>query len=90
MSLKYSDKPQYGRQQAVDVWSRYPRHARPIATAPVTATPVKVYDASGKAQYALYHGGFWRTGQNFRDPWGGPARWRLDGGQVSQATMWST
>jgi len=90
MSLKYSDKPQYGRQQTTNVWSGYPPHVRPIATAPVTATPIKIYDASRKAQYALYHQGMWRTGRNFKDPWGGQTRWALDGGTISQATAWST
>jgi hypothetical protein len=90
MSLKYTNAPQVGRQQATDVWSRYPRHARPIATAPITAQPLKVYDASGRSVYALHHQGLWRTGRNFKDPWSGQSRWALDGGTVSQATMWST
>ena len=64
MALKYINQRQlnYGGQQGTNVWARFPSNARPIATAPVTATPIRVFDSTGKSQWALHHmggGGHW-------------------------------
>ena len=72
MVLKFSDRPQlnYGGNQrnALDAaWARLPANARPIASAPISSRPVKVFEPSGKSHWALYHRDGWRTLAPYRD-----------------------
>jgi hypothetical protein len=61
MTLKYRDRP-YGPQAPQDPFSRFPRNAQPIATAPAMGSrPIKVFEASGKAHWAVHHNDGWKV-----------------------------
>jgi hypothetical protein len=78
MSLRYSDKP-YGGQASGDNWrTRFPQDARPIATAPISAQPILVYESNGAAHWALHHNGGWRELKPHKDFKDGSVQWRMD------------
>jgi len=93
MVLKYASTPQlhYGGNQGSvsDVWRRFPEGARPIATAPETATPIVVYEPNGTGHWALHHNGAWRKLAPFKDFRDGSVRWRMDGTEISHPVAWS-
>jgi hypothetical protein len=80
MALKYSDKPQvnYGGRQPDNWQARLPAHARNIASAPIGARPVRVYEPSGKSYLAMHHMGAWREVSYFRDPYSGQVQPRMN------------
>ena len=92
MALKWSDKRQldYGGQQGTNVWARFPSNARPIATAPVSATPIRVFDSTGKSQWALHHLGAWRSLAPYKDSFTGQTKWRMDGNMIGNAVAWAS
>src|SRR5262249_47927628 len=92
MPLKFTNTPQlkYGDAQRNNVWNRYPAHAKPISTAPITSQPLRVFDATGKSQWALHHRGTWRILAPYKDSFTGQAQWRMNGDMIGQPTMWAS
>jgi hypothetical protein len=90
MTLRYTSRPYAGGRQTSNVWQRFPAGAQPIATAPVaSATPVVIYDASGKSFWALSHRDSWQKLHPFKNSHSGAVQWRMIGEPVSQAVAWS-
>ena len=92
MSLKYTNKPQYGALSAVDqLRSKLPADAQPIATAPrASATPIVVYGGSdGKGYWALAHRDAFYKLQPYKAFRDGSVQWRMSGEQVPHAIAWS-
>jgi hypothetical protein len=91
MVLKYADTPQlhYGGQQS-DPWKRFPQGSQPIATAPAaSATPLLIYDATGKGYWALRHRDGWQKLSPYKDHVTGAVSWRMNGEQVQQPIAWA-
>jgi len=92
MVLKYASTPQVnfgGNQGSVsDVWRRFPEGARPIATAPETATPLIVYEPNGTGHWAMQYSGAWRKLAPFKDWRTGAVSWRMDGTMISNPVAW--
>ena len=91
MSLKYTNKPQYGALSAVDqLRSKLPADAQPIATAPrASSTPVIVYGSDGKGHWALAHRDSWHKLAPYKDFKTGAVSWRMNGEQIPHAIAWS-
>jgi len=91
MVLKYTDRPYGGgRQTGANVYHRFPAGAQPMHTAPsASATPVVIYSADGRSQWALNHRDSWRKLEPFKDSQSGAVTWRLNGEMVSQPIAWS-
>jgi hypothetical protein len=91
MSLKYTNRPQYGSPSAVDqLRSKLPADAQPIATAPrASATPIVVYGADGKGHWALAHRDSWHKLAPYKDFRTGAVSWRMNGEQIPHAIAWS-
>ena len=93
MSLKWSNKSQlnYGGQQGSNnLWGRYPSNARPIQSAPITSQPLRIFDATGKSQWALHHNDCWRVLAPYKDRYTGQTTWRMNGDMIGQPTMWAS
>jgi hypothetical protein len=90
--IKYASTPQLrnGQQTNNDVWNRFPANARPIDSAPTMSQPIKVFDPSGKSQWALFHCGAWRGLSPQKDFKTGAVRWAMDGSLISQAVAWAS
>jgi len=95
MPLRYSDRPvlSYGGQQSPDNnWrSRFPAHARPIATAPSnTSRPVWVYEPDGHGWLSIFHNGQWQKMRRDHDNRSGTSQLRMTGEPVSNPVMWAS
>ena len=90
MALKFTDKPFTARgNQSDNVWNRFPEGTRPIASAPQdTASPVIVYTADGKGEWAMHYSGAWRKLAPFKDFRDGSISWRMNGEQISNPVAW--
>jgi hypothetical protein len=89
MSLRYSDKPQYGQGSKSDDWrGRFPQDARPIATAPITSQPIIVYTPDGQGRGALHHNNSWRELKPFTDFRDRSVSWRMDQ-MISNPVAWA-
>ena len=89
MGLKYVDKP-WGIDPPRDVFDRFPKHARPIATAPEqTLKPVIIYNSDGVGHPAVYHRGLWNRTEVLFDPYTAKTRTVMTGETIHDATMWS-
>jgi hypothetical protein len=91
MSLKYTNKPQYGSPSPVDqLRSKLPADAQPIATAPrASATPIVVYGSDGKGHWALAHRDSFHKLAPYKDFRTGAVSWRMNGEQIPHAIAWS-
>jgi len=92
MSPNWSNKAQlnYGSQQGTNPWARFPSHARPIATAPITSQPLRIFDATGKSQWALHHNDCWRVLAPYKDRYTGQTTWRMNGDMIGNAVAWAS
>ena len=91
MALKYSDRPYTGRQMGGLALTRLPAGAQPMHTAPsASATPVVIYSADGRSQWALNHRDSWRKLEPFKDSKSGAVTWRMNGEMVPQPIAWSS
>jgi hypothetical protein len=92
MALKYSDRPQvnYGGRQPDNWQARFPAHARPIASAPIGARAVRVYEPSGRSALAIHHLGAWREVSFFRDAFSGQVTPRMNGNLVNNPVAWTS
>jgi hypothetical protein len=88
MTLKYRNRP-YGPQQPQDPFSRFPRNAQPIATAPAMGSrPIKVFEPSGKAHWAVHHGDTWKVVANM--PTADGTRVMMTGDIVRTPVAWAS
>ena len=89
--LKYASTPQlkYGNDEQSRLRILVPAGTHPIATAnEYTATPVVLYENSGKSCWGLFHNGSWRRMAPFKDSQSGAVQWRMDGTLVNPVA-WS-
>ena len=92
MALKYGARPAYDLTGAsAEHWSgRFPSNARPMVSAPVTATwPIKLYEPNGKATWGIHHLGAWRAVELKRDA-NGTNRVMMNGALVANPVAWSS
>jgi hypothetical protein len=93
MTLKYTDKPYggHGPQGITEDWkNRFPPNSQPMHSAPMGSRPIKVFEPSGQAKWALHHMGAWRGGSWNRDYFSGQWQWRLDGSLINNPVRWSS
>jgi hypothetical protein len=89
MSLKYTTVNQYNNGgQAHRLVNRLPAGCQRIETAPVTSTPVVVYEPNGRGRWAVNHLGSWRELKPFRNGNDGKVQWRMDGTIINNAVGW--
>jgi hypothetical protein len=90
MSLRYTAVNQYNNGgQANRFVNRLPPGCQRIETAPVTSTPVVVYEPNGRGRWALHHNGTWQELKPFKNGHDGSVQWRLDGTKIQHAVAWS-
>jgi hypothetical protein len=89
VTLKFTDRPYGGHGSKQDDWrTRFPADARPIASAPISAQPILVYEANGAAHWALHHNNSWRELKPYKDFRDGSVQWRMDN-QISNPVAWA-
>jgi hypothetical protein len=88
MVLKYTDGNQYNTGQNRLV-SRLPPGAMPISTAPAaSATPIVVYEPTGRGYWALKHRDVWQKLQPFTDHKTRAVSFRMNGEWIQQPVAW--
>ena len=93
MVLKYAKVPQVtyqGRQADAGWHSRFPSNARPMGTAPITATQaLKLFEPTGKYYYGIHHLGGWKE-VGWQLDADGKHRVRMTGNIISNPVAWSS
>jgi hypothetical protein len=91
MTLRYTNKPfgGHGPQQPEDWRSRFPSHARPIDSAPMSSRPVRLFEPDGKSRWGIHHMGCWREVEAIRDTYGN-TRVACNGNLISNPIMWAS
>jgi hypothetical protein len=92
MSLRYVNRPYAGardaRSQVDQTLSRLPQGVQSMTTAPMaSATPVLVWDVTGKAEWALHHRDQWKAVKQFKNP-DQSVSWRMDGSVINHPIAW--
>jgi hypothetical protein len=90
MALKYTERP-YGLEPERAAWDKFPRHAKPIDTAPISATPIIVYEPDGPAEghRVIHHLGRWMQVESTYDSYSGKHRLACNGQIVNNPVLWS-
>jgi hypothetical protein len=89
MALKFTERP-YGLEPERGAWDKYPRHARPISTAPEQSNqPVTIYNSDGVGAPAVFHRGLWMKTETLFDPYTAKNRTVMSGESIHDAVMWA-